>query len=298
MLDNIKTIIYKLYFTLLHYLRGDFVLSSWIYPIKFSYTNNNFGDDINRPLIKGLTGKSVVIKHSTLLRNCENLLCIGSIVEGFTDKDSIIWGSGAINGLKPLLSKPRKVCAVRGPLTRAYLISQGVECPQIYGDPALLFPLIYIPHMNKKYKLGIVAHYVDYDLPHVKEFREHNPHVKFIKLRGYESWKAVIDDICSCEMIASSSLHGLIFSDAYKIPNVRVSFSSGIEGGDFKYRDYYGGVNRPYVEPLLFCENIDVEQIDMAVALYKPIVYDTAELLRAFPYKLKNKLKNYLITQK
>ena len=52
---------------------------------------------------------------------------------------------------------PQKVLAVRGPLSRNYLLENGVDCPDVYGDPALLFPKYYKPHIYKKYKLGIIA---------------------------------------------------------------------------------------------------------------------------------------------
>jgi pyruvyltransferase len=78
-------------------------------------------------------------------------MVIGSIIGWMTNKDSIIWGSGVREPDNPLPAIPRKVLAVRGPLTRKYLISQGVECPEIYGDPALLLPKIYpLSFVNKK----------------------------------------------------------------------------------------------------------------------------------------------------
>lgn len=291
-----KSFIQKSYFSLCHLVRRDILLSSWIFPVRLGYVNNNFGDDINIPLLKALTGKKVVIHHSTFCNHSTNILCIGSIIEGFSDKYSIIWGSGALHGMETMKCKPKKVCAVRGPLTRDYLMKQEIECPTVYGDPALLFPLIYTPNAEKKYKLGIVTHYVDYNLPHVKTFREQHPEVLFIKLRNYESWQTVIDEITFCEAIASSSLHGLIISDAYHIPNVRVKFSNEIEGGDFKYRDYFGGVNRVYLETVDWTSDINIELLTSSINEYKILEYTPKELLKAFPYKLTTKFRNIIET--
>lgn len=283
---NAKVFLQKLYFTLCHLFRRDIVISSWMFPIKLSYPNNNFGDDINRPLIKALTGRSCVVRDFTLFKHVENLLCIGSIIEGYSDSDSIVWGSGALYGTDAMTVKPKKVYAVRGPLTRTYLLKQGIECPEVYGDPALLFPLIYTSKAEKKYKLGIIPHYSDYDLPHVKQFREEHPEILFIQFRGYKSWQSVIDQICSCESIASSSLHGLILSDAYQIPNVFIRLTDHRLGGDFKYLDYFGGVNRNYTEPLPFTCIFDLDAIEQTLINYKPICFDAKPLLKAFPYNL------------
>ena len=34
-----------------------------------------------------------------------------------------------------------------------------------------------------------------------------------------QDWKTVVDEMTSCKAILSSSLHGLVVSDAYSIPN-------------------------------------------------------------------------------
>lgn len=72
--------------------------------------------------------------------------------------------------------------------------------------------------------MGIIPHYVDYKLPYVEEFRKEHPEILFIDLQNYKKWHDIIDQILSCEKIISSSLHGLILSDAYGIPNIRVNF--------------------------------------------------------------------------
>ena len=100
------------------------------------------------------------------------------------------------------------------------------------------------------------------------------------------SWQDVIDEIKKCECVISSSLHGLIISDAYGIANVRVKFSDSIKGGDFKYKDYYSGVNRFYQEPLDWRYNYCLQDAIERINIYKPICFNPIPLLKAFPYIL------------
>ena len=253
--------------------------------------NNNFGDDINIPILKELSGKKVVHIHQTNQWKLRRLLCIGSIIENYSSIKTNIWGSGCLYGNKKILNPPHKIYAVRGKLTRQTLIKQGIPCPEVYGDPSLLLPYIYTPHSEKKYKYGFIPHYVDYDLPHVKKFREEHPEILFINFKDYTSWQNVIEQIYSCEFIISSSLHGLIVSDAYKIPNVRVIFSNNIIGGDFKYRDYFSVVGKEYTEPINCKDIIDLEHIIASFKSYQPISFNPQKLLNAFPYKLKPKFQ-------
>lgn len=264
------------------------ILNSSVWPewLGLGIGKVNFGDDLNVPLIEYLSAARVRL-YNTLLckKGKENLLAIGSIIENFCNEDSIIWGSGAMFGDKPLRHKPKKVCSVRGPLTREYLISQGVECPDIYGDPALLFPIYFTPKAEKKYKLGIIPHYSDFNLPHLMSFREAHPEILFIQLQNYISWQDIITKICSCEKIVSSSLHGMILSDAYGIPNIRMVCSNAIEGGDFKYKDYMKGVGRQYQEPIDCRTYMNLKLIHRELDNYIPLHFDTQPLLNAFPYK-------------
>jgi len=258
--------------------------------------HNNFGDDINIPLLEALTGKKVIHISQSKLWHIPRLLCIGSIIENFSSEKSIIWGSGCIYGDKSIKVIPQKVCAVRGKFSRQILLNQGIPCPKTYGDPALLMPYIYAPHTEKKYKYGVIPHVIDYDLPHVKDFREKHPEILFIKFRDYKSWQDVIEQINSCENIISSSLHGLIISDAYGIPNMRVIFSDQIIGGNFKYKDYFSGVGRLYRDPIDCRNGICLDDIVQEFETYKPVTYNTQELLKAFPYKLLPKYQKIVET--
>ena len=117
-----------------------------------------------------------------------NYGCIGSLIDmGLFNSHTIIWGAGTIAGTAKLHYKPLKVCAVRGKLTRKYLLEQGIDCPEIYGDPALLLPKIYQPKVEKQYKLGIIPHYVDQENPLLGELSKlYGGNVCIIKMRDME----------------------------------------------------------------------------------------------------------------
>ena len=254
----------------------------------------NVGDDLNVFLLEELTGKKVLKYGEFLHLRKRNVLAIGSIVENYSNKHSIIWGSGAIEGLKEIVA-PQEVCAVRGPLTQKYLEKTGVKVPHVYGDPALLLPLIYKPHnVEKKYRLGIIPHYVDYNLPYVKDFRKKHPEFLFIDLQNYKDWHDIIDQILSCEKIISSSLHGSIISDAYGVPNVRVKFSDKIVGGNFKYDDYNLAVRQCTIEPIIFNGCIEYERLDTNFQSYSSIKFDVKTMLTACPFTIKEKFVHTL----
>ncbi len=263
------------------------IVNGWL-NIRFGkVVKRNFGDELNFYMLKELTGKQVIgyydIPH---LHVSTDLLFIGSIVEEFTTSNSIIWGSGAISGEKPIKHKPAKVCAVRGKLTRKYLIDQGVSCPEVYGDPALLLPAIYTPRTSKKYKIGLIPHVNDLSSGIVSEILSQKKDIHLIRFDNYDTWQSVIDEINECELIISSSLHGLIISDAYQIPNVWVTVSSNIKGGYFKYLDYFSAVNRTTDEPVKLTSVDAIQEALHRIKDYVPIQYDRSALIKASPFHL------------
>lgn len=71
-------------------------------------------------------------------------LCIGSVIDYYCDYQTSIWGSGVMLSSSILPERPSKVLTVRGPLTRDFLIKQGIDCPTVYGDPVLLLLIVLI----------------------------------------------------------------------------------------------------------------------------------------------------------
>ena len=115
-------------------------------------TLRNFGDTLNSELIRLITGNAPHIVNNSFI-NPENEdihMVIGSVI-GWADKNTIIWGTGKMSDTDNTMfkEKPKKICAVRGKLTREELVKRGYSCPQIYGDPALLMPRFYKPKMDK-----------------------------------------------------------------------------------------------------------------------------------------------------
>ncbi len=247
----------------------------------------NFGDELNFTLIEALTGKSTLNVNAKYYQK-EHLLAIGSIL-GSTTSNSIIWGSGFISKQSVLLEKPKKIYAVRGPKTREKLISSGIDCPEIYGDPALLMPYVYQPKktIEKKYKVGIVPHIVDKDIAWLKHYSNNNE-IKILNLQSSNPL-SVIDDILECEKIISSSLHGIIVSDAYNIPSLWVKFSNNITGGNFKFLDYFLSVKRKDKEAIFIDNSVTLREIMQNFTQYE-IDINIKKLLNSFPYELQKNI--------
>ena len=116
--------------------------------------HRNWGDDLNYYFLRELTGKPIIFYHSFKLAqwlHLKNYLCIGTLLDGqkYKDNNTIVWGSGC-SGAKRGMNHPKTVLAVRGPKSKEYLMQQGICCPDVYGDPALLLPLVYNPRERFK----------------------------------------------------------------------------------------------------------------------------------------------------
>jgi hypothetical protein len=201
------------------------------------FDRENFGDIITPYLVAKLTGKRAILfwPGSKMARLFRHSIMTGSIIS-HSRPGTWVWGSGIISRNDAIAGG--RFLAVRGPLTAAHLAAMGFVPPTVYGDPGLLLPLVYDRPVNRAYRYGIVAHYVDHAaisalLP--------DDEVLLIDLLT-DDIETVIDKIRSCERVLSSSLHGLIVAHSYGIPAAWWKFSDKLGGDDVKFHDYYASV--------------------------------------------------------
>lgn len=237
----------------------------------------NWGDHINPYIIQKITGKTVL--ESTFGMS-EHLIAIGSIFRK-ANRNSIIWGTGFISKTSSFKEPPKLIAAVRGPLTGKRLEELGCKNPKIYGDPALLMPRFYRPKSEKKYSVGLVAHYLEKNDAVVNYLEKLGVHMVDIQLPVEE----FIDELCQCEAIISSSLHGLIAADAYGIRNRWLTLSDKLKGGEFKFQDYYNSIGYFNEVPLLAKELMSALSITELFdkTNRKKIGLDLDKLYNAFP---------------
>jgi pyruvyltransferase len=230
----------------------------------------NFGDHLS-PVIVGklLADANHVIEEGRATKR--RLLGVGSILHFARDGDTV-WGSG-VNGKIPGLEhrySQLDVRAVRGPLTRDFLLERGIPAPEVYGDPALLLPTlfpgrfrprpqrdhVFVPNLHDATAVDGWANVVSPLLP----------------------WNVCVDRILEGALVLASSLHGLIIAEAYGVPAryVRLSDTEHL----FKYEDYVRGTGRPGLE---FARSRD-EAIEMG-GMPAP-QFDASKLVAAFPYDL------------
>ena len=251
--------------------------------------HSNWGDDLNEHIAKRLTEKQfVILPYCRLERffHIESYLLIGSILALFDMTHTVVWGSGILNGndIDKIHGTPDKICAVRGPRTRKELIKKGIPCPEVYGDPALLMPRFYQPVIRTHYSMGIIPHWEDVKKDDVQRLIS-DPRVKFIKVQGYDNWTDFIDEICSCDFVISSSLHGLIIAEAYGIPSRWVEFGTYIDGWEFKYNDFYESIGKMKESPFYVDESTTFEMLMDQKNDWRPGYIDLDKLMAACPLR-------------
>lgn len=232
----------------------------WWSKIKFQNApQENYGDLLSKYLVEKISNKDASwvnprkIKWWSLYK--KHFFIIGSILSNI-NKHSIVWGSGIIS--KNDNFPNATFLAVRGPQTRKRIIDLGYKCPEVYGDPGILLPKFFNPLVEKKYELGIIAHYVDNDF--VNSLYKNVERVKVINLLTNDI-EQTTKEILECKRIVSSSLHGVIVSQSYNIPSVWVKFSDKLFGDNVKFSDYFSSVNLEEYQPELISDFVCVDDL-------------------------------------
>ncbi len=255
---------------------GDLIEVDGRVPVRWWQKADNFGDLLSPWLVAQMTGREVVAAE----RRQPHYVVIGSVLY-MTSASSVVWGSGSFGTENAArFATGATYAAVRGPLSRARLRKQGISCPGVYGDPALLVPAYFAPQVEKTHKYGIVARWSE------RRWRdaELGPDVKLIDL-GRGDVEGVIRDILSCRLIVTGSLHGLIMADAYGIPSAW-TFTGTADGGSYKFFDYFATVNK-FRNPQIVDATLPVTAARLRDELDfdgRPIMFDHRLLLDACPF--------------
>lgn len=244
------------------------------YPVEL-----NFGDEITPYIMKSIWGLNTVWAgvNDAALAGAGSIL---NILEDKRKKDGLnVWGSGYIEEGKKNHNQNLIFHAVRGPRTLSRINTKVAQ-----GDPGILASLVFSGAKEKKYKVGVVPHYVDVDNKALSVIKE-NPNYLIIDV--LQPPDKVAFDISSCHYVISSSLHGLIFADSFGIPNNRMRLSDKVIGGDYKFNDYYESTARRLVEVDTSILG-DESKINKAMENYVPVADLKSiqeDLINSFPFK-------------
>ena len=238
----------------------------------------NFGDMLGPDIVKriveyhfGCTAENLpVIDFETETTEGPCLFSVGSVWRNVRNNDHV-WGTGSLGKDMEFRSSACQgfqsrfnnvtVYSVRGPRTVAlielacqrriqiYLPEFGVSTKSLvgkvrpYGDAGFLIPFLF-PEIVKaepsiaKFKSCLILHRYD------EEQAEENQR----DLGGYhqrlpvvQSWQTMAGNLTQCQVVSSSSLHGLMLSDAYGIPARWIWASSSVF--PFKFQDYQESLN-------------------------------------------------------
>ncbi|TWG90631.1 pyruvyl transferase [Nocardioides sp. J9] len=255
----------------------------WWRPPRF----RNFGDELAVDVIERLWG--LRCEH-TPLASCE-MVSVGSLMELTAEtrrpgQEIDVWGSGFIKPASEDVEhdlEGLRIFALRGPATARRAGLKPAEVPM--GDPGLLASRAYRPARARSHRIGLVYHYADEKVAALDTARE-DP--RFLLIDARQSPRKVVHDITSCELVLSSSLHGIIVAESFGVPAYWVKLSGRLAGGRYKFRDYFRGTGRNDVAQLDLAEFLADPGAEAAAIRDHVPVPDLAKrqdaLIRAFPY--------------
>jgi hypothetical protein len=215
---------------------------SWVTVIPPNFHDaqpyKNFGDELSLYINQKLF-PNVKFNHCHFDSNKTRIVSIGTILHNFYNGQTLVWGTGMDSRrINPHFGKSHfEIFAVRGVRTKKILETFGIRVPSVYGDPAILLPNLIDTNTLpvKKYKIGIIPHCSNYFeqngqmQTNVPCFTSDDPRVIIIGTKTKNDILPVLDDMLSCDVILSESIHGCIIADAFNIPNLFMSQRESVE---------------------------------------------------------------------
>ncbi|WP_416668879.1 polysaccharide pyruvyl transferase family protein [Egbenema bharatensis] len=282
----------------------------------------NLGDALSPVIVSALSGLPIVHRHFD--SNSERFACVGTIGQNFSRGTVHLWGTGVDASRNPihpqfrLYQRPPNtnfvVHALRGPVSSHTFRREGIEVPDVYGDPVWFLPSIIEPSEKKQYELGVVVH-----LTELSELSATaSTHEAFLRYRippelsstiriintltepTFDAIEQKVKEITSCKRILSTSLHGLVIAEAYNIPCLhlrsrrkgatRVNLEDETEIIDQRMRDFYRGVGLKTLVTYSQKRSKETNWEDVIQAIdthWQPLEWNPEPFLEAFPLPLK-----------
>ena len=206
------------------------------------FVTGNAGDIFAKDLI----AKQYGCESINIADEGRRLLTIGSIAHRVLPGD-IVCGAGVKSADLPAPVPGARYLfqGVRGPLSHEALRRAGYDMSGIRFllDPGLLIRYFVDSDIQPtKNRIGFIPHYRERGV----YWRQPPKGISLIDIDNAPI--KVAKKIMSCELVYSSSLHGLIFAHALGRPCVFVAPKT--EEPLFKYEDYYASIGAPMPRPL------------------------------------------------
>jgi pyruvyltransferase len=195
----------------------------------------NFGDELNPLVIAELTQQRVKWAN---MRDAD-LVAVGSVLNTYVSRGSnaMILGSGvrALEGFDRGVIDPSRVLSVRGSLTAKALDVSGSEG----GDPGLLIKQIMPPSRGRRREPLVIPHFAVSNTlsgrSRIGALRSAGARV----VQANESVRDIAMAVAEAPYVLTSSLHAMVFADAYGVPVQLTEFVDPDRGEpNFKYSDY------------------------------------------------------------
>lgn len=202
------------------------------------YAPRNFGDWVTPYLFEKMTGSEAVLCGTRHLKpGATTVVGCGSVLRHIRRPGvAVVWGSGIIDSAD-VFERPLQTLAVRGPRTRARMRALGYDCPEVFGDPGLMLPLVYPARRAAGHAVGIIPHFSE-----LEQFRALALPQDWRLVDVTRPLEQVVDSIVACGRTVSSSLHGVVVSHAYGVPSAWAVAGTELHGDGVKFSDYFEAV--------------------------------------------------------